>query len=73
MAARCFGEPTSRIFNAAWRSFHPGGLASDLVPLRSESAVSERGRMFRVDGDRYFVELDIAEPLPKFQVTNDDW
>lgn len=49
---------------AAWRSFHPGGLASDLVPLRSESAVSERGRMFRVDGDRYFVELDIAEPLP---------
>lgn len=49
---------------AAWRSFHPGGLATDLVPLRSATAVSERGRLCQVDGDRYFVELDISEPLP---------
>jgi len=49
---------------AAWRSFHPGGLATDVVPLRSGSAASERGTLFQVDGDRYFVEHDIAEPLP---------
>lgn len=49
---------------AAWKTAHPAGIGSDVVPLRSADITSERGRLFLVDGERYFVELDIAEPLP---------
>lgn len=49
---------------AAWKSAHPEGLASDVVPVRNGRDASEPGGLFHVDGERYFVELDIGEPLP---------
>lgn len=49
---------------AAWKSAHPDGLATDVVPLRSPETATEPGRLFRVDGEHYFVELDVGEPLP---------
>lgn len=57
---------------AAWTCAHPGGLGSDLVPLRSGELVTEPERLFRVDGERYFVQLDIAQPLP-FETGCVDW
>ncbi len=49
---------------AAFKTTHPGGLGTDLVGLRSKDAATEPGRLFRVDGESYFTELDIADPLP---------
>lgn len=49
---------------AAWKTDHPTGIGSDIVSLRSDTVTSERGQLYLVDGERYFVELDIAEPLP---------
>lgn len=57
---------------AAWKTAHPSGIGTDVVPLRSPEAVTERGRWYRVDGERYFVELDIAEPLP-FEDASVEW
>jgi predicted SAM-dependent methyltransferase len=57
---------------AAWKSAHPAGIASDIIPLRSPEVSSERGRLYRVDGERYFVELDVAEGLP-FEAGSLDW
>jgi predicted SAM-dependent methyltransferase len=49
---------------AAWKTAHPGAISTDVVPLRSGGQCTEPGRLFQVDGERYFVQLDIAEPLP---------
>jgi predicted SAM-dependent methyltransferase len=57
---------------AAWKCTHPAGLGADVVPLRSADLASERGRLFRVDGERYFAELDIGESLP-FETGSVDW
>lgn len=57
---------------AAWQTAHPAGLATDVIPLRSPELTSTRGRLYQVDGERYFVELDLAEPLP-FEAGCVDW
>lgn len=57
---------------AAWKTAHPAGLGSDIVRLRGPEESSDRGRLYRVDGERYFVELDISEPLP-FEEGSLDW
>jgi predicted SAM-dependent methyltransferase len=49
---------------AAFRTRHPQGLATDLVSLRSPDATTKPGPLYRVDGEGYFTELDIASPLP---------
>ncbi|MGD0602580.1 MAG: methyltransferase domain-containing protein [Streptosporangiaceae bacterium] len=57
---------------AAFRTRHPSGLGTDLVGLRTDSAVTEPGRLYRADGASYFAELDIAKPLP-FAAGCVDW
>jgi predicted SAM-dependent methyltransferase len=57
---------------AAFRTRHPDGLAADFVEVRSEHEATERGRLFRLDGESYFVELDITQPLP-FEAGSLDW
>jgi predicted SAM-dependent methyltransferase len=57
---------------AAWRTAHPAGLGTDVIPLHGSGIASERGRLFRVDRERYFVELDVARPLP-FETGCVDW
>jgi predicted SAM-dependent methyltransferase len=49
---------------AAWKTAHPAGLGTDVVPLRGPQLTTEPGRLFHVDGERYFVQLDVREPLP---------
>lgn len=49
---------------AAFRTAHRHGLATDLVSMRSPEAATEPGSLYRVDGEGYFTELDIADPLP---------
>src|SRR5215475_5662366 len=41
---------------ASWKTDHRAGLGTDLVPLRcrSNGAVTDAGRLYRVDGDRWF-------------------
>jgi predicted SAM-dependent methyltransferase len=57
---------------AAFKTRHPAGLGTDLVGLRTDSAVTEPGRLYRADGASYFTELDIAQPLP-FAAGSVDW
>jgi predicted SAM-dependent methyltransferase len=57
---------------AAWKTAHPSGLGSDLLPLRGSGMVSKPGRLYRVDGERHFVQLDIGQPLP-FETGSVDW
>ncbi|HEU4423165.1 MAG TPA: methyltransferase domain-containing protein [Pilimelia sp.] len=48
----------------AWRSALRTCLNTDLVGLKSAEAGTEKGRIFLVDGESYFVELDARESLP---------
>lgn len=59
---------------ASWKSDHRTGLGTDLVPLRcrSSGAVTEAGRLYRVDGERCFIRLDIGDRLP-FEAGCVDW
>jgi predicted SAM-dependent methyltransferase len=57
---------------AAWKTAHPAGLATDVIPLRDAETTSQRGRLFRVDGECFFVELDVDKPLP-FESGCVDW
>lgn len=57
---------------AAWKTDHPGGLGSDLVPLRAGDTVTEPDRLYRVDGERHFAQLDACQPLP-FEAGAVDW
>ncbi|MEK2490390.1 methyltransferase domain-containing protein [Kitasatospora purpeofusca] len=57
---------------AAFRTAHPGGLGSDLTALRGPDAATEPGTLYRVDGDRWFTQLDISRPLP-FADASVDW
>jgi predicted SAM-dependent methyltransferase len=49
---------------AAFKTRHPAGLGTDLVGLRTDSAATEPGLLYRADGTSYFTELDVAKPLP---------
>jgi predicted SAM-dependent methyltransferase len=63
---------------AAWKTRHPTGLGSDLVGLRtvgdaphstslhstSQHSTTEPGRIYRIDGEYLFTQLDICQPLP---------
>jgi SAM-dependent methyltransferase len=53
---------------AAWKTSHPAGLGADLVGLRTVGAAphsaTEPGRIYRVDGQYLFTQLDICQPLP---------
>jgi predicted SAM-dependent methyltransferase len=57
---------------AAWKTAHPGGLGSDLVPLRCGDTATEPDRLYRVDGERHFAQLDACQPLP-FEAGAVDW
>jgi predicted SAM-dependent methyltransferase len=57
---------------AAWKSAHPAGLGTDVVPLRGANGQTEPGQLVRVDGERYFAQLDISDPLP-FAAASVDW
>ncbi|MED7953833.1 MULTISPECIES: methyltransferase domain-containing protein [unclassified Streptomyces] len=57
---------------AAFRTAHPGGLGTDLTALRSPGTGTEPGTLYRVDGDRWFTQLDISKPLP-FADASVDW
>ncbi|QMU76565.1 class I SAM-dependent methyltransferase [Streptacidiphilus sp. PB12-B1b] len=57
---------------AAFKTAHSQGLGTDLAPLRSPELTSEPGRLYRVDGERSFTQLDISEPLP-FADASVDW
>ena len=57
---------------AAFRTAHPSGLGTDLAGLRSETEATEPGRVYRVDGQSLFTQLDVAEPLP-FDDGSVDW
>ncbi len=49
---------------AALKTLHPNGLGTDLMGLRCGDTLTRRGKIYRVDGECYFTELDICEPLP---------
>jgi predicted SAM-dependent methyltransferase len=49
---------------AAFRTDHREGLATDLVGRTTQEAMTQPGQLYRVDGEDYFTELDIADPLP---------
>lgn len=57
---------------AAFRTQHPSGLGTDLAPLRTEHETTEPGRIYRVDDQSLFTQLDIAKPLP-FDDGSVDW
>ncbi|MEU4119552.1 methyltransferase domain-containing protein [Kitasatospora sp. NPDC028055] len=67
---------------AAFRTAHPEGLGTDLATLRSTAAetetesgpglATEPGTLYRVDGDRWFTQLDVSRPLP-FADASVDW
>ncbi|MFJ9950903.1 class I SAM-dependent methyltransferase [Kitasatospora sp. NPDC091207] len=57
---------------AAFRTAHPEGLGTDLTALRSPETSTEPGTLYRVDGDRWFTQLDIGRPLP-FADASVDW
>lgn len=49
---------------AAFRTPHPQGLGTDLLPLTTESDTTKPGPVYLVDGGHHFTQLDIGEPLP---------
>jgi predicted SAM-dependent methyltransferase len=57
---------------AALKTLHPTGLGTDLMGLRSGDTSTAPGRIYRVDGECFFTELDIREPLP-FEDSCVDW
>jgi len=56
----------------SWKSPLRSCLNSDLVGLRSGESGTDQGRIFLVDGESYFVELDARESLP-FATGSLDW
>ncbi|WP_117209538.1 class I SAM-dependent methyltransferase [Allorhizocola rhizosphaerae] len=57
---------------AAFKTSHPTGLGTDLMGLQAGDTLTERGRIYRVDGECFFIELDICEPLP-FEDASVEW
>jgi predicted SAM-dependent methyltransferase len=57
---------------AAFKTAHSSGLAADQLSVRSEDSVTERGKIYRLDNEAYFIELDISERTP-FEDGCFDW
>lgn len=57
---------------AAFQSRHPTGLGADYVSVRSDDATTRQGRIFLLDGESCFTELDITKQLP-FESGSMDW
>ncbi|WNI19417.1 class I SAM-dependent methyltransferase [Actinacidiphila sp. ITFR-21] len=57
---------------AAFRTPHPEGLGTDLLPLYTPDARTEPGPVYLVDGAHRFTQLDIGDPLP-FDDAAVDW
>lgn len=57
---------------AAFKTSHATGLGADFVPVKSGCAVTESGSIYRLDGEHYFLQLDIRERLP-FETGCFDW
>ncbi len=57
---------------AAFKTEHSSGLGSDLVGPHTDYMNTGRGGIYRVDGEAFFTELDISEPLP-FDDGSVDW
>lgn len=57
---------------AAFKTQHSAGLGTDLLPLRDPDTTTEPGRIYLVDGQHHFTELDIRRPLP-FESGAVDW
>jgi predicted SAM-dependent methyltransferase len=57
---------------ASFRTQHPSGLGTDIAPLRTEHETTEPGRIYRVDDQSLFTQLDIGQPLP-FDDGSVDW
>jgi predicted SAM-dependent methyltransferase len=53
---------------AAWKTRHPTGLGTDMVGLHTAGdaphSTTEPGRIYRIDGEYLFTQLDICQPLP---------
>jgi len=49
---------------AAFRTAHPNGLGTDIVPAHAAALTAERGGLYRVNGTSFFTPLDIRDPLP---------
>jgi predicted SAM-dependent methyltransferase len=62
---------------AAWTTRHPAGLGSDLVGLRTAGgapgAATEPGRIYRIDGEYLFTQLDICQPPLPFDDASLEW
>ena len=58
------GIGVSGIEFAAFKTMHRSGLSTDLVGMRGRNATTQPGRVYRIDHDGYFIQLDIAKPLP---------
>lgn len=57
---------------AAFKTNHPQGLGTDLVPLTAADGTrTESGHVYKVDDAAYFTEMDIAAPLPVADATVD--
>lgn len=57
---------------ASFRTPHPQGLGTDLLPLHTAQASTAPGPLYLVDGVHRFTQLDIGEPLP-FDDAVVDW
>lgn len=49
---------------ASFRTPHPQGLGTDLLPQHTPDATTEPGPLYLIDGSHRFTQLDIGEPLP---------
>lgn len=56
----------------SWDGRQPFCLNTDIVPLACEDNETEDGRIYRVDGENYFIRLDACQPLP-FVADSIDW
>lgn len=66
------GLGISGIEFAAFATKHPSALGTDLVPVAAPEATTVPGPLYRVDGQSYFTQLDVGEPLP-FEDGAVDW
>src|SRR5262249_55971040 len=57
---------------AAFRTAHRSGLGTDLVGLRGPDGATGPGGLYRVDGQSWFTELDVRQPLP-FEPDSVEW
>lgn len=57
---------------AAFRTAHPQGLGTDLLPLHTPDAATRPGPLYRVERSHHFTQLDIGDPLP-FDDAAVDW